>query len=68
MPYPVATRQERCSSAELTKKPYDVFEIELEQRLSALSRRVLVFQSLKLTLVATDDSISPAVYSILISR
>jgi hypothetical protein len=68
MLYPVATSQERCSSLELTKKPYDVFEIELEQRFSALYRRVLVFRSLKLTLVATDDIISSVAYSILILR
>jgi hypothetical protein len=68
MLYPMDTSQERCFSAELTKKPYDVFEIELEQRLSALCRRVLIFRSLKLTSVATDDSISSADYSILILR
>jgi hypothetical protein len=38
------------------------------QRLSALCRRVLVFRSLKLTSVATDDSISSTAYSILILR
>jgi hypothetical protein len=68
MLYPVATSQERCSSAESTKKAYDASEIELERRLSALCRRVLVFRSLRLTSVATDDSILSAVYSILISR
>jgi hypothetical protein len=68
MLYPMATSQERCSSAELTKKAWDAFKIELERRLSALCQRVLVSQSLKLTSVATDDSISSAIYSILISR
>jgi hypothetical protein len=38
------------------------------QKLSALCRKVLVFQRLKLTSVATDDSISSAVYFIPISR
>jgi hypothetical protein len=50
------------------KKAYDAFETELERRLSVLYQRVLVSQSSKLTSVATDDSISSVVYSILISR
>jgi hypothetical protein len=68
MLYPVATNHEPCSLVELMKKPYDVFEIALGRRLSALCRRVLVFRNLKLILAATDDNISSTAYSIPILR
>jgi hypothetical protein len=68
MLYPVATNQEPCSLVESMEKPYDAFETALGRRLLALCRRVLVFQSLKLTLAVTDDSISLAAYSIPILR
>jgi hypothetical protein len=68
MLYPVDTNQEPCFLVALMKNPWGASETAPGRRLSALCRRVLVFQSLRLTSAPTDDSISSVAYSIPILR